>query len=71
MKYWPFKAFIRIFSLIKNEEIKVSSFADDRFCMMTSNIMKPHSIIVEVVENSQTKLIALPVVWLLSPGSEE
>merc|ERR1719445_2794258 len=30
---------------------------------------EPHSIIVKIVENSQAKLIALPVVWLLSPGT--
>ena len=32
--------------------------------------MKPYSIIVEVVENSQARLIPLPVVWLGAVGTE-
>ena len=39
--------------------------------MMTSNVMEPHPIIVEVVEDSQTKLVTLSVVRLLAASSEE
>jgi hypothetical protein len=41
-----------------------SCLANNRLAVMARHIMKPYSIIVEVVENSQARLIPLPVVWL-------
>ena len=32
--------------------------------------MEPHSIVVEIVQNSNTELVPLPVVWLPSAGAE-
>ena len=46
-----------------------SSLADDRLAMMTGHVMKPDPVIVEVVEDSQAGLVALPVVWLGAASS--
>ena len=48
-----------------------SALADDGFPVVTGDVVEPHPVVVEVVENSHTELIALPVVRLTSPGAGE
>jgi hypothetical protein len=40
------------------------SLADDRFFVVAGHIMVSNSIIVKVVQDSQTVLISLSVIWL-------
>jgi len=45
------------------------SLADDRLLVVAGNIVEPDSVIVEVVQDSQTVLIPLSVVRLGSVGA--
>ena len=38
--------------------------------MVAGDVVEPHTVVVEVVENSNTELIPLPVVWLTSARAE-
>ena len=54
-----------------NSPLKISnsSFADDWLLMMARYIMELHPISIEVVQDSNAKLIPFSVVWLRSLGS--
>ena len=45
------------------------ALADDWFPVVAGDVVEPHPVVVEVVENSYTELIALPVVRLPSAGA--
>ena len=46
-----------------------SALADDGFPVVAGDVVEPHPVVVEVVENSNTELVTLPVVWLASPSA--
>ena len=46
-----------------------SALADDGFPVVAGDVVEPHPVVVEVVENSNTELVTLPVVWLTSPSA--
>ena len=47
-----------------------SALADDGLAVVAGNVVEPDSVSVEVVEDSNTELIPLSVVWLRSTSSE-
>ena len=44
--------------------VKLVKLANGWFSMMTGNIVPFDTIGVEIVEHSNTKLIAIPIIWL-------
>ena len=44
---------------------------DDRFLVVTGDVVEPDPVIVEIVQHRHAELVALPVVWLgeLQPPS--
>ena len=47
----------------------LSALADDGFPVVAGDVVEPHPVVVEVVENSNTELVTLPVVWLTSAST--
>ena len=47
-----------------------SALADDGFPVVAGDVVEPHPVVVEVVENSNTEFIAFSVVRLSSSSSE-
>ena len=45
--------------------------ADDRFPMVAGDVVEPHAVVVEVVEDGDTELIALSVIRLGATGPGE
>ena len=56
--------------LLSSRLVWLSALADDWFPVVTGDVVEPHSIVVEIVQNSNTELVPLPVVWLPSAGAE-
>jgi len=49
--------------------VLVSALAYDGLPVVTADVMEPDPVIVEVVQDSNTKLITFPVVWLTSSST--
>ena len=62
---------VSLLSVLHHVLVWHSALADDGFPVVTGDVVEPHPVVVEVVENSHTELIALPVVRLTSPGAGE
>jgi hypothetical protein len=45
--------------------------ADDWLSVMAGNVVEFDAILVEIVEHTQTSLVALPVVWLRSSSTKK
>ena len=56
--------------LLSSRLVWLSALADDWFPVVTGDVVEPHSIVVEIVQKSNTELVPLPVVWLPSAGAE-
>merc|ERR550519_1780085 len=56
-------------SLLSVVLVSHSALADDGFPVVAGDVVEPHPVVVEVVENSNTELVTLPVVWLTSPSA--
>ena len=50
---------------------KTLSFANSWFGVVTTDIVEPDSVIVKVVQNCKTELIALTVIWLRNSKTEK